>query len=91
VTIDDQRALVFRADQTIGGKRNGRPAKSVFDRIAESILSLENDPRPQGSRKLRGLEAYRLRVGAYRILYTIDDGIQTVEIIAVGHRKDVYR
>ena len=65
--------------------------KSAFDRIAESIRALETDPRPHGSRKLRGLELYRLRVGTYRILYTVDDSNQSVEIIAVGHRKDVYR
>ena len=64
---------------------------SVFDRVAESIRALETDPRPRGSRKLRGLEQYRLRVGTYRILYTVDDSHHIVEIIAVGHRKDVYR
>lgn len=65
--------------------------KSAFDRIAESICMLETDPRPHGSRKLRGLEQYRLRVGTYRILYTVDDRHHIVEIIAVGHRRDVYR
>jgi len=64
---------------------------SVFDRIAESIRALEIDPRPHGSRKLRGLEQYRLRGGTDRILYTVDDSHHLVEIIAVGHRKDVYR
>ncbi|HLQ45985.1 MAG TPA: type II toxin-antitoxin system RelE/ParE family toxin [Planctomycetaceae bacterium] len=62
----------------------------VFDRIAEAILQLEADPRPQGSRKLRGTEGYRVRVGSYRILYTIDDDTRSVEIIAVGHRRDIY-
>ncbi len=65
--------------------------ESVFDRIAESIRVLETEPRPHGSRKLRGLEQYRLRVGTYRILYTVDDSNHIIEIIAVGHRKDVYR
>ena len=64
---------------------------SVFDRVVESIRALEIDPRPHGSRKLRGLEQYRLRVGTYRILYTVDDSHHLVEIVAVGHRKDVYR
>ena len=64
---------------------------SVFDRAVESVRALEIDPRPHGSRKLRGQEQYRLRVGAYRILYTVDDSHHLVEIIAVGHRKDVYR
>ena len=64
---------------------------SVFDRVVDSIRALEIDPRPQGSRKLRGMEQFRLRVGSYRILYTVDDDNRLVEIIAVGHRKDVYR
>ena len=59
---------------------------SVFDRVVESIRALEIDPKPHGSRKLRGLEQYRLRVGTYRILYTVDDDNRLVEIIAVGHR-----
>ena len=64
---------------------------SVFDRVVETIRALEIDPRPHGSRKLRGLEQFRLRVGSYRILYTVDDDNRLVEIIAVGHRRDVYR
>lgn len=63
----------------------------VFDRIAEAILHLESDPRPQGSRKLRGTEGYRVRVGSYRIVYTIDDETRSVEIAAVGHRREIYR
>ena len=64
---------------------------SVFDRVVESIRALEIDPRPHGSRKLRGMEQFRLRVGTYRILYTVDDDNRLIEIIAIGHRKDVYR
>ena len=64
---------------------------AVFDRVTETILQLEADPRPHGSRKLRGTEGYRVRVGAYRILYTVDDDARSVEIMAVGHRRDIYR
>jgi mRNA interferase RelE/StbE len=48
------------------------PAKT-FDRVAFAILSLEGNPRPRLCKKLRGVDEYRLRVGDYRILYTIDD------------------
>ena len=72
-------------------KEMDRLSTAVFDRIAEAILQLETDPRPHGSRKLRGTEEYRVRVGSYRILYTIDDDTRSVEIIAVGHRRDIYR
>ena len=63
----------------------------TFDRVSRKALSLESNPRPAGSRKLRGLSEYRIRVGDYRILYTIDDAKRLVEIVAVGHRREVYR
>lgn len=66
------------------------PART-FERMAQAILKLEREPRPKGSRKLRGMQDYRLRVGEYRILYSIDDEARVVEVIAVGHRREVYR
>ncbi len=65
--------------------------KALFDRIAEAALQLETDPKPNGSRKLRGTDGYRIRVGAYRVLYTVNDDTRIVEVVAVGHRRDVYR
>jgi len=65
--------------------------KSVHKRIAARLLVLEEDPRPAGVKKLQGQESYRLRVGDYRILYTIDDKTKKVFIQAVGHRREVYR
>ena len=66
------------------------PARE-FKRVAKAILSLESSPRRRGCTKLRGKQAYRLRVGKYRVLYTVSDSPSIVEIIAVGHRKDIYR
>lgn len=63
----------------------------IFKRVEVAILGLENLPRPAGCKKLRGLDEYRLRVGDYRVLYTVDDDMRSVEIIAVGHRREVYR
>jgi mRNA interferase RelE/StbE len=60
-------------------------------RIAARLLALENDPRPAGVKKLQGEDAYRLRVGDYRVLYTIDDTEMLVTIYAIGHRREVYR
>jgi mRNA interferase RelE/StbE len=42
-------------------------------------------------KKLSGREAWRIRVGKYRIIYEIDDGKLTILVILVGHRKEVYR
>ena len=72
-------------------KEMDRLPPKMFDRLAEVILGLETDPRPHGSKKLRGVQEYRLRVGAYRIVYTVDDARRVVEVAAVGHRRDVYR
>lgn len=65
--------------------------RSVFERVVEAVLALESDPRARRCKKLRGVNEYRLRVGAYRILYTIDDEQRAVDIVSVGHRRDVYR
>lgn len=65
--------------------------KSMRERIVRRLLSLEEDPRPPGSKKLQGEESYRLRVGDYRALYTIDDQTRIVTVYAVGHRREVYR
>ena len=61
---------------------------SVLKRIQE----LSGEPRPNHSRKLRGQNnIYRVRVGNYRILYSIEDKHLTIIILKVGHRRDVYR
>ena len=61
-------------------------------RILASIESLSLQPRPRGSRKLVGSEnSYRLRVGQYRVLYQIDDEEKLISVVAVGHRRHVYR
>jgi mRNA interferase RelE/StbE len=61
-------------------------------KIYEAIKSLEIDPRPVGVKKLEGnADLYRIRVGNYRIVYEIDDGIVTVIVTEVDDRKNVYR
>jgi mRNA interferase RelE/StbE len=66
------------------------PAR-IRERIAEHLLALEETPRPFGVKKLRGQEGYRLCVGDYRVLFTIDDAAKTLTIYAVGHRREIYR
>ena len=60
-------------------------------RIAKRLLVLEENPRPAQSKKLKDTAFYRLRVGDYRIIYTICDEIHKVNILSIGHRRDVYR
>ena len=60
-------------------------------RIARRIEGLAAEPRPQGCEKLSGEEKYRLRQGAYRILYEIVDQELIVTVVKIGNRRDVYR
>ena len=65
--------------------------KKDLQRIISAIKALADDPRPSQSKKLSGLEQYRLRQGNYRILYAIEDNVLIVYVVAVGHRKEIYR
>ena len=69
-----------------------RFAKRGLSRIAEAIDALADDPRPHGVEDFRSISnAYRIRVGDFRVVYTVDDEQQIIEIVLVGDRKDVYR
>lgn len=69
----------------------GRIPKKDLRRIVERIRSLGEEPRPQGSEKLSAQERYRIRQGDCRVVYSVDDGLRTVEIVKIGHRSEVYR
>jgi len=60
-------------------------------RVLIRIEELAEQPRPNDCQKLSHQEKYRVRVGDYRILYTIEDGVLLVLVVKIGHRKDVYR
>jgi mRNA interferase RelE/StbE len=60
-------------------------------RIIGRIRGLAREPRPQGAHKLAGSERYRIRQGDYRIVYGIDDAERTIQVVKIGHRRDVYR
>lgn len=61
-------------------------------RLVEAIDKLAENPRPRGCKKLAGrYDLYRIRVGRYRVVYAIRDEVLVVVIVAIGHRRDVYR
>ena len=61
-------------------------------KIGRALDSLSLDPRPHGCAKLAGEEnLYRIRSGDYRIIYQIRDRILLVLVVAIGHRRDIYR
>ncbi|MBG6212926.1 MAG: type II toxin-antitoxin system RelE/ParE family toxin [Cryobacterium sp.] len=59
-------------------------------RIHGAIALLGEDPRPPGARALHGRSGLRVRVGNYRIIYTVDEGVLLVVVVTLGHRSDVY-
>ena len=61
-----------------------------YTSIKQAVINLAKDPRPNGYKKLKGRDGYRIRVGNYRVIYDIFDHTLTVEIITLGHRKDIY-
>lgn len=60
-------------------------------RILKRITALQDNPRPAGCEKLSGLERYRIRQGAYRIVYEVTDSALIVTVVKVGHRREVCR
>jgi mRNA interferase RelE/StbE len=66
-------------------------ASQIVARIFPHIESLASNPRPSGCKKMQGGDReYRIRIGNYRVVYTIDDKNLLVEVTRIRHRKDVY-
>lgn len=62
----------------------------VRRRVQGAIALLAQDPRPPGARALQGRPGLRVRVGDYRIIYTVEDDVLLVVVVRLGHRRDVY-
>ena len=62
-----------------------------YKKIKQAILDLAQDPRPAGSKKLKGRQGWRIRQGDYRVIYEIQDDLLIIIVLDVGNRKDVYR
>ena len=65
--------------------------KINLKRIVNKIKSLAQNPHPQGNEKLSEQERYRVRQGDYRIVYTINDKDSRIDVVKIGHRREVYR
>ena len=71
-------------------KQLDRLNNTIADSIIQLIQSLALNPRPVGYKKLKGRDGYRIRKGDYRIIYDIHDKVLIINVIAIGHRKDIY-
>ena len=82
-------AIIFKK---IASKELAHIPHKIAKNILKHIYALENNPRPMGCLKLEGSDEnlWRIRIGDYRVIYTIDDGIKIINIRRVRHRKDVY-
>jgi mRNA interferase RelE/StbE len=57
-----------------------------------SIKSLADNPRPDGCKKLKGVDSvYRIRINDYRVVYSIIDQCLIIQVIKIGHRKEIYQ
>lgn len=71
-------------------KKLAKIPEPYYSKIKAAILDLGSNPRPQDCKKLKGRDGYRIRVTDYRIIYEIQDGVLLVDVIDLGHRKDIY-
>ena len=76
-------------------KRATKQLDKLPDNIADPILraigSLASNPRPNGCKKLNGRNGYRIRIGNYRVIYEVFENELLIDVVALGHRKDIYQ
>ena len=65
--------------------------RAARERVLDAVDDLADDPRPHGSRKLAGREAWRIRIGDYRVIYEITDSELLVTVIRAANRREVYK
>jgi len=61
-----------------------------YQRTRDLILALGETPRPYGCLKLTNRPGWRIRDGDYRVIYEIDDNLQNITVMDIGHRRDIY-
>jgi len=70
-------------------KLKSRIRREDFERLRDAVRSLAEEPRPQGVRKIKGADnAYRIRVGSYRVVYDIYDSDKLVLLLQIARRSE---
>lgn len=85
--------MTYRIELSHAAARQLRKLESsARRRVQAAIELLAEEPRPPGAKKLvGGAGEWRARTGDYRIVYEIDDGVLLILVLAVGHRREIYR
>lgn len=85
--------MTYRIELSPAAVRQLRKLDGRARRRVQAVIELlAQEPRPVGAKKLAGGDGeWRVRTGDYRIVYEIDDGVLVVLVLAVGHRREVYR
>lgn len=94
--MSEGRRLAYTRDALKSLTRIAKGDKNGARRLRDRIERLRDDPLPPGTRQLVGqrsdeVPVRRLRTGPYRVLYAVDTGRRTIQILDIAHRKDVYR
>lgn len=63
---------------------------NIAEPIIEAINDLADNPRPHGCKNLKNRDGYRIRIGDYRVIYEVFDDELLIDVIQLGHRKDIY-
>jgi mRNA interferase RelE/StbE len=63
----------------------------AIPRVVAAIRALAEEPRPHGCVKLSASQSWRIRIGDYRVIYDIDDPNRKIDVLHIGHRREVYR
>jgi mRNA interferase RelE/StbE len=72
-------------------KELNRLPDDIANRILARLAGLETNPRPPDVKKLKGRDAWRIRVGDYRVIFEIHDRALQIIVTSVGHRREIYR
>lgn len=85
--------MAYRIELARSAAREIRDIGRVEDRrrIMDRIQALADDPRPRGCVKIGGADAYRIRSGVFRVIYTVTDSVLLVHVVKVAHRREAYR
>jgi len=69
-----------------------RLPKDIIVKILQAVEKLRIDMNPKGSKKITGsVSTYRIRIGDYRVVYSLNNKYLVIDVVRVGHRKDIYK